>query len=125
MLAEEGATVAMAARGLDGVKAAADRISRGGSCHAADVTNPAAALSLVGEIEKQWGRIDISFATSAAAPRAAGQGNRGRLVRVMDINLFATTNTIEAARPLMSRRRVTARSSACPRSAGSPRLARR
>ena len=58
-LAAEGAKVAMAARGLDDLKSAAGKIGGGASCHAADVTNPDAALSLVNDVEKQWGKIDI------------------------------------------------------------------
>ena len=103
-LAAEGAKVAMAARGLDGLKSAADRIGRGASFHAADVTDPAAALSLVNEVEKQWGRIDIlvcNVGSGASVP--PGKETAAEWSRVMDINLFATTNMIEAARPLMSR----------------------
>ena len=103
-LAAEGAKVAMAARGLDGLKSAADRIGRGASCHAADVTNPAAALSLVNEVEKQWGTIDIlvcNVGSGASVP--PGKETAAEWSRVMDINLFAATNTIEAARPLMNR----------------------
>ena len=103
-LAAEGATVAMAARGLDGVKSAADRIGRGASCHAADVTNHAAALSLVGEIEKRWGRIDILVCNVGSGTSVPpGKETAAEWSRAIDINLFATTNTIEAARPLMSR----------------------
>src|SRR3954468_20549674 len=103
-LAAEGAKVAMAARGLDGLKSAADRIGRGASCHAADVTNPAAALSLVNEVEKQWGTIDIlvcNVGSGASVP--PGKETAAEWTRVMDINLYATTNMIEAARPIISR----------------------
>ena len=103
-LAAEGATIAMAARGLDGVKSAADRIGRGASCHVADVTNHAAALSLVGEIEKRWGRIDILVCNVGSGTSVPpGKETAAEWSRVMDVNLFAATNTIEAARPLMSR----------------------
>jgi 3-oxoacyl-[acyl-carrier protein] reductase len=103
-LAAEGAKVAMAARGLDGIKAAAGKIGRGTSCHAADVTNPAAALSLMNEIEKQWGTIDILVCNVGSGTSVPpGKETAAEWSRVMDINLFATTNTIEAARPLMNR----------------------
>ncbi len=103
-LAAEGAKVAMAARGLDGLKSAAGRIGRGASFHAADVTDPAAAQALVNEVEKQWGAIDIlvcNVGSGASVP--PGKETAAEWTRVLDINLFATTNTIEAARPLMSR----------------------
>src|SRR5439155_24031781 len=103
-LAAEGAKVAMAARGLDDLKSAAGKIGGGASCHAADVTNPDAALSLVDDVEKQWGKIDIlvcNVGSGASVP--PGKETASEWSRVMAINLFATTNTIEAARPLMSR----------------------
>jgi len=103
-LAAEGAKVALAARGLDGVKLAAGKIGRGASFHSADVTDSAAALSLVNEVEKQWGKIDIlvcNVGSGASVP--PGTETATEWSRVMDLNLFATTNMIEAARPLVAR----------------------
>ena len=40
-LAAEGAKVALAARGLDGIKSAAGKVGHGASFHTADVTDPA------------------------------------------------------------------------------------
>ena len=103
-LAAEGAKVAMAARGLDGLKSAAGRIGRGASCHAADVTDPAAAQALVNDVERQWGAIDILVCNVGSGTSVPpGKETAAEWSRVMDINLFAATNTIEAARPLMSR----------------------
>ena len=104
-----------------------EKIGGGASFHAADVTDPAAALSLGrGDVEKQWGRIDIlvcNVGSGASVP--PGEETAAEWSRVMDLNLFATTNMIEAARPLMSRGMATAPSSASRRSAGSQRSARR
>lgn len=103
-LAAEGAHVAMAARGLDALKSAADKIGHGASFHPADVTDPAAAIALVNDVEQQWGKIDIlvcNVGSGASVP--PGKETAAEWSRVMDINLFAATNTIEAARPLMSR----------------------
>src|SRR3954451_18766196 len=103
-LAAEGAKVALAARGLDGVKLAAGKIGRGASFHVADVINAAAALSLANEVEKQWGKIDIlvcNVGSGASVP--PGKETAAEWSRVMDLNLFATTDMIEAARPLMAR----------------------
>lgn len=103
-LATEGAKVAMAARGLHGVKSAADKIGHSASFHPADVTDPAAAIALVNDVEKQWGKIDIlvcNVGSGASVP--PGKETAAEWSRVMDINLFAATNTIEAARPLMGR----------------------
>jgi len=102
-LAAEGAKVAIAARGLDGIKAAADKIGRGASCHAADVTNPAAALSLVDEVGKRWGTVDILVCNVGSGTSVPpGKETAAEWYRVMNINLFATTNSIEAARPVMT-----------------------
>jgi 3-oxoacyl-[acyl-carrier protein] reductase len=103
-LAAEGASVAVAARGLDGVKSAAGQIGRNASFHSADVTDPAAATALMAEVENRWGRIDIlvcNVGSGASVP--PGKETAAEWSRVMDINLFSTTNTIEAARPLLGR----------------------
>ena len=104
MLAAEGAQVALAARGQDGLKQACAEIGGNASFHAADVTDPAAALALVRDVEKKWGRIDIlvcNVGSGASVP--PGQETSAEWRRVMDLNLFATTNMIEAARPIMQR----------------------
>jgi 3-oxoacyl-[acyl-carrier protein] reductase len=103
-LAAEGARVALAARGLDGLKSAAGKIGRGASPHAADVTDPAAAQALVKAVEKQWGGIDIlvcNVGSGASVP--PGEETAAEWKRVLDVNLFASTNMIEAARPIMRR----------------------
>ena len=103
-LAAEGAHVATAARGLDDLKSAAGKIGRGASFHAADVTDPAAAQALVNEVEKQWGAIDIlvcNVGSGASVP--PGEETAAEWKRVLDVNLFASTNMIEAARPVMRR----------------------
>jgi 3-oxoacyl-[acyl-carrier protein] reductase len=103
-LAAEGAKVAMAARGLDGLKSAAKKTGRGASFHAADVTDSTSAQALVNEVEKQWSKIDIlvcNVGSGASVP--PGTETAAEWSRVMDVNLFAATNKIEAARPLMSR----------------------
>jgi 3-oxoacyl-[acyl-carrier protein] reductase len=103
-LASEGARVALAARGLDGLKAACRQIGHSASFHAADVTDPAAALAMVRDVEKQLGKIDILICNVGSGSSAPpGQETAPEWSRVMNINLFAATNTIEAARPIMSR----------------------
>jgi 3-oxoacyl-[acyl-carrier protein] reductase len=102
-LAAEGATVALAARGQDDLDhACAD--TGGASSHGADVTDPAAALALAREVEQRHGRIDIlicNVGSGASVP--PGQETSAEWRRVLDLNLFATTNMIEAARPIMQR----------------------
>jgi 3-oxoacyl-[acyl-carrier protein] reductase len=104
MLASEGAKVALAARGLDALKSAAEAIQGKTSCHAADVTDPAAAAALAREVGERCRRIDIlvcNVGSGASVP--PGQESAAEWKRVLDINLFATTNMIEAVRPIMRR----------------------
>ena len=84
-LAAEGARIAIAARGLDGIKSAAGKIGRGASSHVADVTDSAAAQSLVEAVEKQWGKIDIlvcNVGSGASVP--PGKETAAEWSRVMD-----------------------------------------
>jgi 3-oxoacyl-[acyl-carrier protein] reductase len=104
-LAAEGAWVALAARGLDDLRAACARIGGYSSFHVADVTDPAAALTLAREVEQQWGGIDILICNAGSgASVPPGQETAAEWKRVLDVNLFATTNMIEAARPIMRQR---------------------
>lgn len=103
-LAAEGARVALAARGADALDAARGRIGGNTSVHLADVTDPAAVEGLLQGVERQWGRLDIlvcNVGSGASVP--PGQENAAEWSRVMDLNLFAATNMIGAARPLMAR----------------------
>jgi 3-oxoacyl-[acyl-carrier protein] reductase len=101
-LTAEGAKVALAARGADDLKAACARIGGDNSFHVADVTDPAAALMLAREVEQQWGGIDILVCNAGSgASVPPGQETAAEWKRVLDANLFATTNMIEAARPVM------------------------
>lgn len=103
-LAAEGAKVALAARGADALNAARAMVGARSSVHLADLTDPAAGAALVQEIERQWGCLNIlvcNVGSGASVP--PGKETAAEWSRVMDLNLFATTNMIEAARPLMAR----------------------
>lgn len=103
-LAAEGARVALAARGADALNAARAAVGAHSSIHIADVTDPAAAASLVQDVERQWGRLDILVCNvGGGASVPPGKETAAEWSRVMDLNFFATTNTIEAARQLMAR----------------------
>lgn len=103
-LAAEGAKLALAARGLDGLKAAAKEIGGETSIHAADVTDPAAAAGLVREVEQRWSQIDVLVCNAGSGTSVPpGQETAAEWRRVIDLNLFAATNVIEAARPVMGR----------------------
>ncbi|MCK1475434.1 SDR family oxidoreductase [Bradyrhizobium sp. 197] len=103
-LAAEGAKVALAARGADALNAARAAVGGRNSIHVADVTDPTNAAALIQDVEKQWGRLDIlvcNVGSGASVP--PGKETAAEWSRVIDLNLFATTNMIEAARPLMAR----------------------
>ena len=103
-LAAEGAKVALAARGGAALDAARTTVGGISSVHVADVTDTAAAKALVEGVETQWGRLDIlvcNVGSGASVP--PGKETAAEWSRVMDLNLFAATNMIEAARPLMAR----------------------
>lgn len=102
--AAEGAKVALAARGADALNAARAIIGGSASVHVADVTDPDVAKALVAGVEKQWGRLDVlvcNVGSGASVP--PGKETAAEWSRVIDLNLFAATNMIEAARPLMAR----------------------
>jgi len=103
-LAAEGAKVALAARGGAALDAARTTVGGISSVHVANVTDTAAAKALVEGVETQWGRLDIlvcNVGSGASVP--PGKETAAEWSRVMDLNLFAATNMIEAARPLMAR----------------------
>src|SRR5262249_10092027 len=95
-LAAEGAHVALAARGRDGLDAAAKSIGGNVSVHSADVIDPAAATALAQDVEKRWGRIDILVCNAGSgASVPPGKETAAEWRRVLDVNLFAATNMIE------------------------------
>src|SRR3569623_598980 len=98
-LAAEGAKVALAARGTEALDAARATIGSSTSVHVADVTDPAAAKALVESVEKQWGKLDILVCNvGSGASVRPGKETAAEWSRVIDLNLFATTNMIEGAR---------------------------
>src|SRR5262245_46331468 len=103
-LAREGATVAIAARGRDALDAAAAAL--GASAHAADVTDAAAARALVDSVIARHGKLDAlvcNVGSGASVP--PGEENAAEWKRVFDLNLFATTNCVAAAREALARTR--------------------
>lgn len=104
MLVREGANVALAARGRDDLESACREIGSKTSFHTADVIAPAAAQTLAHEVESRWGGIDILVCNVGSGTSVPpGQETAAEWSRVMTLNLFATTNMIEAARPTMRR----------------------
>jgi 3-oxoacyl-[acyl-carrier protein] reductase len=103
-LAAEGAKLALVARGQDGLERACADIDGHPSSHLADVADPDAALALAGEVEMRHGRIDILICNVGSGTSVPpGQETSAEWRRVLDLNLFAATNMIEAVRPIMQR----------------------
>ena len=103
-LSAEGCRVALAARGEVGLEEARRSIDGPTSIHAGDLSQPDEAARVVAEAAHHWGAIDVlicNVGSGTSLPPGAETAAEWR--RVFDLNLFATTNTIEAARPLMAR----------------------
>jgi 3-oxoacyl-[acyl-carrier protein] reductase len=103
-LAAEGCTVALSARDAGGLDAARRAISGRTSAHPADLRDPGAAARVVGEVLQAWTSLDVlvcNVGSGASVPPGAESPDEWR--RVFDLNLFATTNAIEAAKAAMAR----------------------
>ncbi|MGE0626213.1 MAG: SDR family NAD(P)-dependent oxidoreductase [Hyphomicrobiaceae bacterium] len=101
-LAREGCKVALNARDGEGLERAKASIAADVSIHKADVQNDAETHWLIDDVGARWGRLDIlvcNVGSGASVP--PGNETDAEWRRVMDLNLFATTGTISAARPLM------------------------
>jgi 3-oxoacyl-[acyl-carrier protein] reductase len=103
-LAAEGCKVAIAARGAEHLAQAVAQIGSNCSGHLADVTSPEACAGLVAEVEGRWGRLDVLVANAGSGRSAAPGAETAEDWRAMiDVNLFAATNAIAAARPALAR----------------------
>jgi 3-oxoacyl-[acyl-carrier protein] reductase len=103
-LSAEGCAVALAARGADGLEAARRTIGGRASIHAGDLRDAADAARVVSDVIQQWSAIDVlvcNVGSGTSVPPGAETADEWR--RVFDLNLFAATNTIEAARRVMTR----------------------
>lgn len=99
-LSSEGCTLALNARHADQLERAKASIPGKTSVHVADVSSEAGAADLISSVVSQWGRLDIvvcNVGSGASVP--PGQETLTEWRRVMDVNLYATTNVIAAARP--------------------------
>lgn len=102
-LAEEGVTLALAARDPLGLEAAAASLPGNSSRHPADLTDPEACRRLVGEVAGRWGRLDILVCNAGSgASVPPGRESPEEWRRVLDLNLATATNMIGAARDLMA-----------------------
>jgi 3-oxoacyl-[acyl-carrier protein] reductase len=103
-LAAEGCTVALSARDAQGLEEARGSVPGRSSAHAGDLRDPGAAARVVREVVDTWSALDVlvcNVGSGASVPPGSESPDEWR--RVFDMNLFATTNTIEAAREPMAR----------------------
>jgi 3-oxoacyl-[acyl-carrier protein] reductase len=101
-LASEGCRLALNARGVDGLETARSMVEGEASTHAADLSQDGKAAALVADVMARWGRLDIVVCNvGGGASVPPGQESEPEWRRVMDLNLFAATSTIAAARPPM------------------------
>lgn len=106
VLHQEGCNVALNARRVEGINATANQWRERVSTHAADVTQQLACRDLVKGVIERWGRLDIlvcNVGSGASVP--PGQEDPDEWQRLMDLNFFATTNMLEAARERLKLRR--------------------
>jgi len=98
--ADEGASVAMCARGDDGLRKAADELTGGGATvHAAtvDVADGDALKAFVAAAGLALGGLDVVVHnTSASVVRGPGSWRTS-----FDVDLMALVNLVEAAQPLL------------------------
>ena len=95
----EGCHVALNSRSESPLHRIAQTWGEGASPHIADVTQPQACQTLVQSVIDQWGKLDIlvcNVGSGASVP--AGEETPAEWQRVFQLNLFAATNMVEAAR---------------------------
>lgn len=101
-LKREGATVAINARESVALAEAGRRLNASAAV-AADVVDPIEARRLVDEVGACCGRLDILVCNAGSGQSVApGSETPAEWKRMLDINFFAATNMIEAARPVMA-----------------------
>lgn len=101
----EGCRVALNARDADALAEAASAMGDRVSIHPADVTDAAACRELVAAVADRWDGLDVlvcNVGSGASVP--PGQETPDEWQRVFDLNLWATTNMVEAARPRLAER---------------------
>ncbi len=106
VLHQEGCNVALNASHKEVIAATAkswvDRVSY----HMADVTQPEECRNLVAQVIERWEKLDIlvcNVGSGASVP--PGEETPGEWQRIININLFATTNMVEAARVFLQQSR--------------------
>jgi len=101
-LAAEGCNLALAARGREGLEAAATALAAPVSLHGGDVSDAGQAKAAADAAASRWGGIHV-LVCNAGSGRSVPPGTETEAEwrRVLDVNLFTSLNMIAAARPHM------------------------
>jgi 3-oxoacyl-[acyl-carrier protein] reductase len=100
----EGCAVVIAARHFPDLEAAQTLIGECCAIYQTDAADASACAALIAEIEGRWGRLDILVACAGSgASVPPGEETAQEWQRVISGNLFATTNLITAATPLLGK----------------------
>jgi len=110
-LAEAGARVAITSTTAR-IHERAEELGHGASGHIADLTDAGAALALVAEVRKAFGRLDI-LVNNAGMIQTGRKSIASRIEKISDtewqehlrLNLTTAFNVIRASLPLMQRRK--------------------
>ena len=103
VLHQEGCYVALNARHEKEIASITANWVERVSFHVADVTQPEQCHRLINAVEREWGALDLlvcNVGSGASVP--PGQETPEEWQRVINLNLFATTNMVEAARKLLT-----------------------
>jgi 3-oxoacyl-[acyl-carrier protein] reductase len=100
--ASEGCSVIITARHLPDLEVARDIIGEACAIYQMDATDASACAALIADVEKRWGRLDgLVTCAGSGASVPPGAESAQEWQRVISGNLFAATNFIAAATPLL------------------------
>lgn len=100
-LKEQGAKVIITGRSAERVQAAAQELDVKGIV--ADVSDLGAIESLVSQVQKEYGKVDILFVNAGVfAPTPIGQTTEGMFDNIIDINFKGAVFTIEKFLPILN-----------------------
>lgn len=102
-LAREGCQVALNGRDEAALASAAGDLQPAAFVAAGDVTDPADAARVVQSVLQHFGRLDILVCNVGSGRSVPpGQEHHAEWQRVFALNLWSTTNTVEAARSALA-----------------------
>ena len=105
-LLDEGCTLAINARSEASLASARDSLPGEWMAVVGDVTDPTQALAVVQAVVKRFGRLDVLIANvGSGASVPPGRETAAEWQRVFALNLWSSTNMVEAARHALAQSR--------------------